>query len=352
MKTLVSASLFFFSLLALGEYHEIKTYSQKDWNMDFRGKYFLSDSNFSTGGGVYQALPNGYGYQLLDASMGFRSTIPERNWAVWGETQLAYVSAKSSSATRTNTGISYAKVGTDYILYEDVFTLIPEFSFTYPFVKNATNVDAAAIGEGVMEADARMLAQIRFRDFTMGGFAGFTYRDESRSSLVPYGIYAEIGKKTWSFGGNLRGYSSASFDKDSNNQTARQNWATNFNGGSYKFFMPNPQLLETNFWAQVRTTKQMNFLCGFGMTLNGANTANGWNVMAGMTYRFPTGKETEGNDDLNRFQEETKDGVDQTLFKKGANTPQKKRTRDDNGNLQDELDKTEMQIELKSNKRK
>jgi len=265
----------------------------------------------------------------MDVSTGFRATIPEKNWAYWGEVDLAYAQAKSPGTTRTNAGISYAKVGTDYVLYDDSFTLIPEFSFTYPFVKNASNVDAAAIGEGVMELEAKMLAQMRFGNLTMGGFAGFTYRDESRSSLIPYGIYGEWGGRTWSFGGNLRGYSSTSYDKDTNNQIIRQNWATNYNGGSYKFFMPNPQLLETNYWAQVQTTKQMNFLFGFGMTLNGANMANGWTLMAGMTYRFPIGNEKEKGDDLTRFQEETQDGVDQSLF-----------------------DKTEMKIELKSNKRK
>lgn len=348
MKILVCLFSILFALVSFGDYHEIKTYSQKNWDMSFRGKYFYTDSNYLSSGGTYQSLPSGYGYQLLDMTAGFRATLPDKNWAFFGETQFAYAQAKSPSSTRTNSNITYIKVGTDYILYEDTFTLIPEFTFSYPFVKNATNVDAVALAEGVMEMEAKMLAQIHLGKIIAGVFTGYTYRDESRSSLIPYGVFAEMAGKTWSFGGNLRGYSSISYDKDTNNQAARQSWATNYNGGSFKFFMPNPQLLEANFWSQVKTTKQLNFLFGFGMTLNGANMANGWNALFGMTYRFPTAKEKNTDAELEHFQEETKDGVNQSLFQKQA--PVENQVPKEN--LQNELDKTEMQIELKSNKRK
>jgi hypothetical protein len=355
MRLSLLLALWFPAVNAMATYHEIKTYTQKNWDLDFSGQYFSSESNYLASGGVYQGLPSGGSYGLFDFNFAFRTTIPERNLALFGDTQLSYATSKSSLATRTNTGITHVMIGTDYILYQDTFTLIPEFTFLYPFSRNSVTGDAVAIGEGAMEISGKMYAQTLIKGIQAGAFTGFIYRDEGRSSLIPYGVYGEKLGKKWSFGGNLQGYASASYDKDTNNSTARTNWANTVNAGSFKFFMPNPQLLETNFWAQVKTSNNMNFMFGFGLTLNGANAANGWNVMGGVTYRISTDEgQNDHKSELERFQEETSDGVDQSLFEQQQNAKKKQRSApvaDDIDDIQSELDKTQMQIEIKKKKR-
>jgi hypothetical protein len=59
---------------------------------------------------------------------------------------------------------------------------------------------------------------------------------------------------------------------------------------------------------------------------------------------------------VNKFQEDTNDGVDQRIFRRKALSPKPKpkpkATPADDDAIQQQLDDTEMQIELKSNKRK
>jgi hypothetical protein len=344
---------FFYATSASATYHEIKTYVQKNWDLDFSGQYFASDSNYVASGGVYQALPSGNTYNLFDFDFSFRTTIPDRNLAIFGETQLAYGQSKSSTTTRSNSGITQLMIGTDYILYQDSFLLIPEFTFLYPLIRNSTGSDAVAINEGAMEIGAKIYAQMPIKGMQAGVFTGFVYRDEGRASLIPYGMYAEKLGKKWSFGGNLQGYISANFDKDTGNPGPRNTWASNVNAGSFKFFMPNPQLLETNFWAQVKSSNNMNFMFGLGLTLNGANAANGWNILGGVTYRISTDDgQGERKSELDRFQEETSDGVDQSLFEQEQSASKKKKQKSEPvDDIQSELDKTQMQIEIKKKKR-
>lgn len=370
---LLFSGVILFSTFSHAFYHELKYYPQKVWDFDFKGEYFSTDSNYSSSGGVYNALPAGNYYRSYDFNFSARTTIPKKNWALYADSQLSAAESKGSSGTRTNSGITHLRVGTDYIMYEDSFALIPDFSFLYPFTKNEFNGDSVAINEGAIELSARLLAQTKLKYFKLGGFAGVTYRDSGRSSLIPYGAILEMQLTKWTFGGNLQGYTSANYDSDSANSGSRDAWFLRTNGGSKKNAAVNPMLMESNLWAQVRTTKNLNFMFGLGFTLNGANTSNSWNIMGGLSYRLPieetnpdpnnllpdTPPKKVKKSDLDRFEEETTDGVDQTLFELSPTTEIKNEPlleeappKNNPKNLQNELDKTEMQIELKSIKKK
>ena len=123
----------------------------------------------------------------------------------------------------------------------------------------------------------------------------------------------------------------------------------------------NPQLLESNVWTKFNFTKNFSAFVGAGFSLNGSSIANYWNVQGGIAYRMPStaaSSRAAKRSEVERFNEETSDGVDQTLFetspavKEVPKPAPKKRTAPAPKNIQNELDKTEMQIEMKTLKNK
>lgn len=358
---LVFGILNIITFMAHAKFDEIRFYPQKTWQWDLVGEYLSSTSNYASTGGVYTNLPSGNYYNLFTTDVSFRTMVPKKNWAWYGGTQLAYSMTRNTAQTLTNTNFPFVKIGTDYVMYSGSFLLIPDFYFVYPMVKNDfSSTSMAAVGDGTMQASAQLRIQGVFNTMWLSAYSGFIYRDGGRSSVIPYGLTAELPFTRWILGGSLTGYSSATYDANTNNATQQVAWNNNVNGGSQMFGSINPQVLEANGWVKWKLNKEYTILAGGGSTLSGSNMANYWNVNAGISYRMAT-KETSApaapvakpNPFL--FQEETADGVDQQLFQKEelvAPPPPAPHDYQPVPNLQNELNKTENQMELKLKKKK
>lgn len=329
-------------------YKDLKSFPQNYWELTADYKYFNTTGNYSSSGGSYTNLPTGYSYKLQTIDLGSRSTVPDLNLAYFTEFTVSAAESSSPYATRTNSALTSALIGTDFIMHEGSFDIIPEFTFLFPFKRNDVNSSAVAINEGAMEIGGRLIAQTQFGKVRSGAFIGFTYRDENRSSLIPYGLVAEMSLGKWKFSGDIKGYTSTNYDKDTNNESARLTWANSYNGGSQKFYSINPSLLETHLWAQAPISKTFLMDFGGGTTLNGTSNAAGWNVFLGLTYRILTPTTPEKLPEVDRFKEEVSDGVNQELFQPPPPPSRQKSKK----TIQDELDKTEMQIELKTDKKR
>jgi hypothetical protein len=341
-------------------FDSIKLYPQRTWDLELTGRYLQSSSNFTTSGGGYANTPAGNSYNISQFNLGFRTTIDKKNWAIWGDSQAGYAQSQSPAQTLTNGNVDYVRLGTDYILFQDAFALIPEFFFQYPTVQNNfTNTSTVGISDGVTVVSGKMYVRIRLTSFLLQAFAGYQYRDQGRSSLIPYGVVAEYLMHNWSAGANLQGYSSASQDANTNNPTQQYAWMNSVNGASQIWDGVNPQLLETNVWLKFHTSPKVSLFVGAGDTLNGASTANYWNVSAGIEYHVPSSKPKVSdpieNTNQMQFDEELSDGVDQRLFDKSNTPPAEVKPKPvapprapSPQNLQKELDKTEMKLDLKS----
>jgi hypothetical protein len=352
----------FLPIRASAGFNDIKLYPQKVWDIQLTGRYLTTNSNFTNAGGSFANVPAGYSYSLDDFNLAFRTSVDKKNWAFWGDTQLSYAQSKSPAQSLTNASVTHARIGTDYIFFQDSFALIPEFFFLYPITTNTfSNTNTVAISDGTMVASGKLYLRVKVSNLWMEGFAGYQYRDQGRSSLIPYGIVGEYLFHNWSVGANLQGYSSGSSDANTNNPTQQYSWMNTVNGASQIFDGLNPQLLETNVWVKFHTSKKFSFFFGAGDTINGANTANYWDIQAGIAYHLPSSQRTVRDpiENQDQFDEEVSDGVDQRLFDK-SNTPgpvatPANRSRPSTAqpqNIQKELDKAEMQIELKAVKKK
>ena len=186
-------------------------------------------------------------------------------------------------------------------------------------------------------------------------------------------------------GAELFGYQSLTDDKDTKNRATRMAALLMTNAGSYKYASVNPSLMDTNFFYHLGVKGAWSFEIDGGISIMGTNAASGYHAGALLRYSFdmtkgyvqkeepvyhatpvevPTGRSKMYNSDptlstgtkVKSFQEDTNDGVDQRIFRTKGLTPKPKpkpkAAPAEDDAIQQQLDDTEMQIELKSNKKK
>jgi len=356
-----------------------RNYRLGQWQFDAQASYYEATANYSRSGGEYVTLPDNASYHLMDLDFGAR-WVPKSRWALYASSRLSGAESKNSRDTRQDSSLTQVVLGTDFLLHSSKrWDLYPDLSVTIPLQRVDPAGDTVLNGEGATEFSGKIIARMNWGMFDPFAFVGFTYRDEDRASLVPYGIGAELQFSSWRLGGELRGYQTAMKDKYSSTPAQREIVAVR-DGYALRYYAVDPALLETNLWLRGNLSSSWAFKLGGGTSLTGANTSAGWNAFAGLTFspQFKSSASPtpivapyreRSTEELQNFQEETTDGVDQNLFQKPTPPPpvkpipptppppaavalpkpnpvqQKKK-------LQNELDQTEFQIELKTTKKK
>nr|BFD65536.1 hypothetical protein HAGR004_05580 [Bdellovibrio sp. HAGR004] len=360
------------SALALDNYKEFR---RDRWDFEASVNYFYSEANYPSSGGGSQNLPSGNSYSLLDSSFGTRYT-PKRNWSVFGWGTVSNAESKDSVATRANSSLSEAAVGFDFLMYSDAFQLIPEIIAVMPFEEVDPASDTVLNSEGVFEVRSRLIAQKDFGTLRGYGWLGFNFRGGGRSFLMPWGVGVQFKMNRLRLGGELFGYQSVSDDTTDVNAALRTSYISGVNAGSMKFYGVKPNLMDSQVYATWLMTPKWTLQVNGGTTLTGSNAAAGFHVGGFLRYSFDMSEgysepeyvapvaspvpnyrsnmyeesELSSQQKVRRFQEQLDDGVDQNLFKPRPTKP-KKRKRVNQDQLQQELDNTEFQIELKSNKK-
>ncbi|XGC81266.1 hypothetical protein ACES2L_02065 [Bdellovibrio bacteriovorus] len=359
-------SLFLLSspVYAVDNYKEFK---RDTWEFEASTQYFNSTANYSSGG-ENQSLSSGNSYQLLDFTFATRY-VPKNRWSMFAWANVGNSESKNSVATRTNSSLNEGAAGIDFLLYDDNFQLIPEIIAIMPFETIDPLSDAVANSEGVVQVRSRLIAQKNFNAFKGYGWLGFTYRSDGRSFLMPWGVGAQFGNGKMKWGAEVFGHQSVSEDSNSTDPAVRTAYINAVNAGSFKFFSENPSIIDTQGYALWALSEKWTLQANGGLTLTGANSAAGFHVGGFIRYTFDM---TDGyvqeperiDDDLSSdtkvqtFRENTADEVDQSLFEaRPTKRPRKKKPQVSDEEmqqreLQQQLDNTEFEVELKSNKKK
>lgn len=366
---------------SLGVGSEFKNYSNQ-LDLLFQTRYYKATGNFKSSGSSYDDLPSGYSFQNLSFDLEGRMPLSPK-WAIFANGSLGYAEAKNPSTTHTNSALSQAVLGTDFVLTDGQLMLIPELSATIPFSKVNTGSDVTPVSDGALAGNGRLIALIKSNSFRFGGFAGASARDQGLSTLFLYGALAELDFGRWDLGADLRGYSTIGNDKDNDNNSTRTAYFCLAEGCAKRYNAINPALLESNVWTRIQLNPSWDLNGGFGFAITGQNTTTGYSAVAGIVYHMgkatnpsapaatpdtpaPQNPRPGQRPPAPSFQEETNDGVDQNLFgptsapskRTVAPPPPKPKVNPDaqrkklRKKMQDDLNKTEMQIELKSSKKK
>lgn len=301
-----------------------KSYPRSTWDFELDTRYYQTTANYLTEGFYFETLPSGQGFKqiLVNTNVRYHFAKP---WALFVDSQTAYSESKNLRDTRTNSGFTQSKAGVDFVLYNGGYAIMPELTLLYPFTRNSINSDATAMNEGAMEAGGRMILQSRFSKFRWATYGGFLYRDEGRSSLIPYGLMLEFQFRRFVLGNELQGYRSIGLDRDSTNTSARTTWANQVNGGSQRYFAINPSLLENHTWFRFVLNKSFYMQIGGSFSVTGSNTAAGWGLFGGILYRLRPNLPTTTNR-IERFQPELNENLDQNFFEESTAPELQKRS--------------------------
>lgn len=311
---------------AQSQYDFNKGFERGTFEYDLSGHYFFSEANYLDEADTFDALPNGNSLKLLTMDLGVR-WVPKTRYGILAQILLNNVESNTSGIVRTNSTVSDYRLGADALFYWGKVDLIPSLVVTVPLQRIDTNTDTAINSEGATQA----LAQMMFRKAAgsvMGNLRfGYMYQDDGRASLLPYGLGVQWSQSSVDLGLDLSGFQKIGYDTHTDTPAERTNVTSKVNGGSYRFYSVNPTLLELNGWFRYNLDNSIAFWLGGGSTLTGTNSASGYTVFARMTYGYetsPTRPVVPGlppEKALDKFQEQTTDGVDQGIFQPAPPPP-------------------------------
>ena len=346
-----------------------RKFYQDRFTFEANYRYFKTDANYTQDGGQYVSLVGSNSYSVSDLDFGVRWTTGQ-TYGLYVASRLAQGESKTSGINRTNSYITHAQAGVDMLLISNSkFDLIPDVSLIFPLQRVVKTSDDALAGEGAMEITARVIGRLKWGTLEPFAMLGLTYRDEGRSTLLPYLAGAELSFSSLKLGADIGGYQTILKDQYTSNSSERHVVSLK-NGGSLKYYSVDPSLLETSAWLRWQMG-DFAFKGGAATTMTGTSTAAGLTFFAGMSFALDSGPRRRSrqeapkyqptspveDDDVQKFEETVNDGVDQNLFRKPTPPPKPKPVRKPDPaqqklKMQQELDSTEFQIELKKTSKK
>ena len=340
--------------------------------INLQGAFHKTDFNYDLSGGAFTRLDSGSSYQIYDYDLASRVAISKK-MAVYGWGRLSNAESKRDFKVRNNSAVHQLVVGMEYLLDPSQITWIPDFSVAIPLKNQNFSGDEVAVGEGVTEITAKMRGQILKPSWYIDGGVGVTYRDQNRSTLMPVnlGVHFNISK-TMLIGADLNGYYTIS--KENESALARNVYACRVNGCSLRFGSVNPNLLEATGALQIYASQRSLIRLDVGQSITGYNVAGGPIVAINFSYLFGLSQSnTFSNPEQNIYEDPSPEfvpdknhDVDHSQFAPdhtGGVVPTTKTPQPVNTNvvkpkppvreqMKNELDQTEMQIELKSTPKK
>lgn len=394
----LTASIFFPQILTAGINPGLSlpdlSYDWGQWQFSTRAEYFNTTANYSASGNESIDLPSGYSYRLIQGHLGFRwVAIPKASISV--STGLASAESQDFRDTRRNTNITEVNIGADYEFYaRKNWDLISEVVLSNPLHRVDSGSDDVLLHEGSMNLELNLAGRYFFPASTLYGKGGFTYRDENRASLLTFLAGLAFHSGQWSFAGESEGFMTAIRDSRDTGTAAASARSQVYakNGNSLRFYSVDPSVIAVNFWAQKDFGYDWLLRGGVRQTLTGSAYSAGTTVFIDLNWspdtltnrgmKNPRSNPNKSNGQSqdagnpSEFREDTLDGVDQKLFEETpqftekpapapkpvpspsrpkppkkpypkAQTPTKSKA-----DLKKELDQTEFQIELKTEKKK
>lgn len=275
---------------------------------EIRGEfsYFTSESNYGSGA---QVPDDGSFTNALTSTQVLFDLNPDLR--LYGGAVYGWTEADDGYESRTHSGFSEVSLGTQYWFRLPLVYLVPQGDFTAPTFRVDEYSDDPLIGEGAMKVRAGGWAIFRLGLVRPFVYAGFEYRDEGRSHLLPYRVGLQFKQKMFWLQGEYRGHQTVMDDENSDLRQDRDLYLHQVNGGSYRYYAINPSVGEGAVEAGLQVGS-FGVKAGFAMTATGDNAAEGWTALVGVSFS-PTPAPVERREDEG-FEFKTED-YDKSLFK-------------------------------------
>lgn len=325
-------------------------------------KYSYSDANYTSGGSTSN-LNSGYSFQTFDIDVVGRMAFEDL--AIYGGTTISNAQSKDNINSRMNSSLSQGFLGLEYRMADRYLDVIAELGAVLPFDKINEAADVSVNAESVNQIRLGMTLQKQFGSSKIYGRAAYVTR-ETRSALVDWATGMEWGFGTWSGGAELSGITSVKDDGDKGGfrEIARANFLNKVNAGSMTYYSVNPSYVDLTGILSLSFNRLNRVEFTGGGTLTGSNYASNFHVGANLVLGFDMGMKKAkayeshmSTDEVNDNKEEVQDGVDQRLFQPTPPPPVHSKPKAStpvvtDEQIQQQLDDAEMQINLKTNKKK
>lgn len=303
-----------------------KGFEKGTFEFDLSGNYFFSEANYLDEADTFDSLASGNSLKLLTMDFGMR-WVPKTRYGILAQVILNNVETNTSGIVRTNSTVSDYRLGADALFYWGKVDMVPSVVANIPLQRVDTTTDTAINSDGVTQIHAQMLFRKAIGSMMSNVRFGYMYQDDGRASLLPYGAGLQWSLPSIDIGTDLSGYQKIGYDTETDTPNVRHAITDRVNGGSYRFYSVNPTLLEFNAWLKYNLDNSIGMWIGGGSTLTGSNSAAGYSIFARLTYGFetsPTRPQIPGlppDKALEKFKEETSDGVDQGIFQPAPPPP-------------------------------
>lgn len=247
--------------------------------------YFSTSANYKTGGGSYTSLPNSGTYQNIEMKFAGSYDLDNR-WRLFGGVTAAMAQAENNLNSSSSNDLTEINFAAQYWAMKRPVWLIPEVKFTYPLKRISDSTDEIISSEGAMALEGGAWVSHRLGMLRGYGYVGLTYRDESRSMLMPWVLAAEFKPQFWYVLGGLRGFES--IKKSGASLDSRLAVTARGSSGTLKYYSPNPALME-GFGESGLYTKDWRAWIGLAQTINGMDYAHGMTISVGGLYAWNAG---------------------------------------------------------------
>jgi hypothetical protein len=319
-------------------FHE-KSYSwdylryYQDGLLDFELKLsgYKAFGNFSSSGQLSNLL-SGEVYNLVQIDAGFRWNWTE-HLALRLGSQFASAESSNLGIVRRNSTVTEANFGFDYLVSEaKILDFGIDFNTKVPFRRVEPNDDRVLNHEGALEVQGVGFFRKTFDTLAYQASLGYRYRDEGRSSQLPYSFVLNFLSKNSLWGLGVSGAQALCCDIYGNNRTERDK-VRPFNGQALKFYSVEPSYTDLILTYKNDSGYRISFFIDASYTVLGSSYAAGYGLSTGINYRWdleskPQSKTYQSDD----FEEYDGEPVDQNLFEndKQNQSPTKKKKNSNN----------------------
>lgn len=245
-------------------------------------RYFTSNANFGEGGGSSVDLPNGAELKngVIDGVFNYDFNSSLR---VFGGARGGWINTSDGFIERDASGLTDVLAGGQYWMQIRRLRLVGQGDFSFPTLRVDEGSDEALVGEGAMSLRAGGWLIYPSGSWDPFVYLGVDYRDDGRSSLIPYAAGTKFTNETWWLQLEMRGYQSVTDDDAASDRILRNAYLTRIQGGSYRYYAVNPSAHEVAFEAGLDLGAVL-FSGGVAKTVLGENTADGLTFMIGLSF--------------------------------------------------------------------
>lgn len=255
------------------------------WQVQAGHHGFHTFGNFDDNG-KYQPLPPSSLYQ---GYYGFGAATYDVTdaWSVGGWTDGGFTRSVDGPIERTSVFMNTARLDTQLLWRNSFIWMAPQYIATIPYFRNDLGQTSALVGEGAMEHTGLLHLFKRWqRGFHTYGYAGYRYRDEGRSHLIPWLFSMRARLQYFWLGATVEGVRTAWNDEFTKQARVRHTLLRNVNAASYKYFSVNPDWSRAELFAEWAPNRHWEFRLAGGSAFWGRNAAQDYSWMAAVTYTF------------------------------------------------------------------